>query len=79
MRKYQSDEDLDSGLTGVRQKYRRHGVATAMKIKAIKYAMQHGYKTIKTGNDITNKAMLNLNRKLGFIEKPEWIRFKKIY
>ncbi len=66
-------ERLYQGLTGVLRDYRRQGVATALKVKTIKYAKRHGYQLIITWNDSTNAGMLALNEKLGFRRQVGWI------
>lgn len=66
-------ERLYQGVTGVLREYRRQGVATALKVKTIEYAKQHGYQLIATWNDSTNAGMLALNEKLGFRRQVGWI------
>lgn len=67
---------LLTGLTGVRREYRRRGIATALKLRAIDYARRSGVKTIETGNDEHN-PMYQLNLRLGFRPKPAWLSFEK--
>ncbi len=71
------DDSLSTWLTGVKREYREKGIATAMKVKAIKKAKGKGIPKIKTSNETGNKAIVNLNDKLGFEKKPAWISFKK--
>jgi mycothiol synthase len=66
---------LRTGLTGVRKAYRRRGIATAMKMRAIEYASTlprsgQGLR-IQTGNEKEN-PMLTLNLQLGFVPQPAW-------
>lgn len=70
-------DSIITGLTGVIRDYRRRQIATAMKIRTIDYARKHNLRLIKTGNDSTNTAMITLNKKLGFIQRPAWISFSK--
>jgi GNAT superfamily N-acetyltransferase len=70
-------EELYTGLTGVIREYRRRGIALALKLKGIAYAKAHGFRVIKTWNDTTNRAMLALNERLGFVRQPAWITFAK--
>ena len=70
-----SPHDLYTGLTGVRREYRRQGVALALKLRTIRYAQQHGYRTIRTENAGTNRAMLAINEQLGYVKQPAWITF----
>ena len=68
---------LFTGLTGVRQGYRRQGIALALKVRAIAYAKASGNPTIITDNEMTNRPMLSINERLGFQRKPAWIEFRK--
>jgi RimJ/RimL family protein N-acetyltransferase len=54
------------GFTGVARQFRRQGVATALKLRAIEYACQHGYQTMRAFNLPGQQAALALNEKLGF-------------
>lgn len=69
---------LYTGLTGVKRSHRRKGIATAMKVAVIDYALDNGNPIIKTDNDETNTGMLSINYRLGFKKRPAWIRYKKI-
>ena len=57
---------LTQGFTGVRSEYRRHGIATALKVYAIEYARRHSYRIIQSFNRPVQSAVLALNQKLGF-------------
>ena len=57
---------VSQGFTGVRREYRRRGIATALKVRAIEYAAQHGYRTIRAFNRPAHSSLLALNEKLGF-------------
>ncbi len=76
--KYQAEKDLDTGITGVTREYRRKGIATCLKVKTIEYAKRHNYAKICTDNQSTNEPMLNLNNRLGFIKKYDWICVRKV-
>jgi GNAT superfamily N-acetyltransferase len=65
------------GLTGVRPEFQHQGLGLALKLKAIAYAKQNGYKIIRSENDARNIPMLKLNEKLGFARKSELITFEK--
>jgi GNAT superfamily N-acetyltransferase len=69
-------EKLFTGLTGVRREYRRRGIATALKLRAIDFAKRYGAKTIETGNDEGN-PMYQINLRLGFRPLPAWLTFEK--
>jgi len=67
-----------TGLTGVLRPYRRKGLATAMKVRAITFVQQHlGHKFIETDNE-ENNPMYQLNLQLGFKPAPAWLDFKKV-
>ncbi len=56
--------------------YRRRGIATALKLRTIDYAQQHGARSITTGNE-ENNPMYQINLALGFQPKPAWISYRK--
>lgn len=60
---------IDQWLTGVRRSWRGRGVARALKVAAIRWAKDNGYRKIRTDNDSRNAAMLGLNQSLGFVRK----------
>jgi RNA polymerase sigma factor (sigma-70 family) len=57
---------VSQGFTGVRREYRRQGIATALKARAIEYALQHGFKTVRAFNHPAHSSLLELNKRLGF-------------
>lgn len=67
-----------TGLTGVKRNARRKGVATALKLHAIRYARTHGFRTIVTDNE-ENNPMFQINLALGFKAKPAWLDFRKTF
>lgn len=69
-------KNLNVGVTGVLPSHRRKGIATALKLKTIQYAIDHGAVTLKTGNE-ENNPMYNLNMALGFKPKPAWLKLRK--
>jgi GNAT superfamily N-acetyltransferase len=73
-----ASDDLNTGLTGVVRPYRRRGIATALKVRAIAYARAQGHPTIKTGNEVNNRPMLTINERLGFVPQPEWITLRRL-
>ncbi len=73
----QASRDLYTGLTGVRRAYRRKGIATAMKLRAIAYAQATGAPRIRTWNEVNNQGMLSINERLGFVRQPASIDFVK--
>jgi len=75
--KRKADNDLDNGLTGVRRAYRRKGIALALKLKNIAWAKSHGYRAIRTDNEVNNVGMLSINERLGFQRVPPWLEISK--
>ena len=71
--KIPADETIQTGLTGVRREYRRKGIATAMKVRGIRWCARHGYTAIRTENEQNNVGMLSINESLGFVRQPAWI------
>ena len=73
----QTGDWLQQGLTGVKRGYRGRGIATALKVKTVGYARAHGYRQIKTENEIHNAPMIAINDRFGFQRQPVWITFLK--
>lgn len=63
------------GLTGVRREYRRQGLCTAMKVRALQWAREAGYTQIVTDNE-ENNPMYQINLALGFRPTPAWVAFQ---
>lgn len=78
LQKFAANKDLYTGLTGVLRPYRKRGIATALKVQAIKYARDNNYARIGTDNQSTNKPMRSLNDKLGFKQRFNWLCYKKV-
>ncbi len=57
---------VSQGFTGVRPEYRRRGIATALKVRAVEYAALHCFRTIRALNHPAHAPLLALNEKLGF-------------
>lgn len=72
-----ADRDLDTGVTGVVRKYRRRGIATALKLTAFEYARRIGATAIRTDNAADNVGMLEINRRMGFMEMPAWVQYTR--
>jgi GNAT superfamily N-acetyltransferase len=68
---------LYQGLTGVRREYRRQGIALALKMRGLRYAVEHGYREIRTWNNVRNRPMLSINEAMGFVKQPAWIELEK--
>ena len=78
LQKFAANKDLYTGLTGVLRSHRKRGIATALKVQAIKYARDNNYARIGTDNQSTNKPMRSLNDKLGFKQRFNWICYRKV-
>lgn len=62
------------GITGVLPAYRGKGLATALKLLAIRLARARGVTILRTNNDAENAPMLAINRKLGYHPEPGYYR-----
>ena len=68
---------LNQGLTGMHRQFRGRHIATALKVKTVEYARDHGMREIRTWNETNNAPMLAINVKFGFVRQPAWITFMK--
>jgi GNAT superfamily N-acetyltransferase len=68
---------LWQGITGVRRETRGKGIAMALKLRTVRYAIDKGIEHIKTWNDVHNKPMLSINEAMGFAKQPAWISYEK--
>lgn len=68
---------LYTGLTGVRREYRRQGLATALKVKALLFARSIGALRVETDNE-ENNPMFQINLQLGFKPIPAWVEYRKV-
>jgi GNAT superfamily N-acetyltransferase len=68
---------LWQGITGVRREARGKGVAMALKLRTVRYAIDRGTEHVKTWNDVHNKAMLSINEAMGFVKQPAWVSYEK--
>lgn len=55
-----------SRFTGVIPAFRQRGIATALKVQAIRSAKARGVEKLETENRADNLGMLAINRKLGY-------------
>ncbi len=70
---------MDQWLTATRREARGRGIALALKLRVVKYALEQGYSTIRTDNDTRNAPMLAINDKLGFVRQTALISVVKFY
>jgi mycothiol synthase len=68
---------LWQGITGVRREARGKGIAMALKLRTVRYAIDEGVEHIKTWNDVHNRPMLSINEAMGFAKQPAWISYEK--
>jgi mycothiol synthase len=64
-------------VTGVLPNFRGRGLAQALKLKGIQWALKQGMTKMFTANDLINAPMLAVNQKFGFVHEPIHIRFGK--
>jgi len=64
-------------MTGVGRDYRGRGLATALKVEALSRAKAKGLRAMLTTNDEPNKAMRELNAKLGYQMLPAHVQLEK--
>ena len=65
------------GFTGVAREYRRQGIATALKVRAIEYARAHGYQIVRAFNSPAHAGALAMNEKLGFQRRYCYVTVEK--
>jgi mycothiol synthase len=63
-------------MTAVVRSWRGHGLATAMKLRTIAWAIANGLTALETGNDEDNLAMQAVNRRLGYRPEPDLITMR---
>jgi RimJ/RimL family protein N-acetyltransferase len=64
-------------MTGVGRDYRGRGLATAIKVEALSRAKSKGLRAMLTTNDEPNKAMREVNEKLGYQLLPAHVQLEK--
>lgn len=66
----------EHGLAAVAPHARRRGIATALKQTQIAWAAANGYRELVTYTQAGNLAMQAVNRRLGYIPRPAWLRLE---
>jgi len=70
-------QDGYTWMTGVGRNYRGRGLATAIKVEALSRAKAKGLRAMLTTNDEPNKAMRQINAKLGYQTLPAYVQLAK--
>ncbi len=70
------ERQITTGFTCVARSHRRRGIATALKIKTLKFAQQYGAQRTRTGNEESN-PMYQINLRVGFQPLPAWLSYAK--
>ena len=76
--KQKAGEHLGTGLTGVVRSHRRRGIAMAMKVNALSFAKAQGHPWVMTDNEENNTGMIDINKRLGFVDYPSWRGYELI-
>ena len=69
--------DAYTWMTGVGRDHRGRGLATAIKVEALSRAKANGLRAMLTTNDEPNKAMREVNAKLGYQTLPAYVQLEK--
>jgi mycothiol synthase len=70
---------VDQWLTAVTREARGQGLATAIKVRALRAVLELGFKTVRTDNDTQNTPMLAVNDKLGYQRQPAVLSMLKSF
>jgi mycothiol synthase len=70
---------VDQWLTAVSREARGQGLATAIKVHALRAVFELGFKTVRTDNDTQNVPMLTVNDKLGYERQPAVLSMLKSF
>ena len=68
---------LQTGWTGVDRPYRKQGLAMAMKLHAIEYAISQPQITVIETDNHEKNWMFQINLRLGFRPIPAWLQYLK--
>lgn len=63
------------GMTGVKRGYQGRGLGRALKLASMRALQTQGGGEIRTQNDPPNLAMISMNRSLGFVQRPDRVRY----
>lgn len=67
-----------TALTGVLRSHRKRGIATALKVAVLAAAREAGYTETITWNAESNRGMLGINARLGFVKTPAWLMIENV-
>ncbi|MDQ2986504.1 MAG: GNAT family N-acetyltransferase [Armatimonadota bacterium] len=70
---------LFQGLTAAHRDYRGRGLAKALKTRAMRRALEKGFLEVHADNDTRNTAMIAINNRLGYQNKPGMISLRKLF
>ncbi|HPR42671.1 MAG TPA: GNAT family N-acetyltransferase [Candidatus Methanofastidiosa archaeon] len=73
----EANNALEIGFTAVRREYRGMGIATTLKLRSMLSASDLGARYLITDNEENNKAIVSLNRRLGFRRVTDWVKYEK--
>src|SRR5712691_2208725 len=71
------EKDAYTWMTGTGRAYRGRGIGTALKVEALSRAKAKGLRALLTTNDEPNKAMREINTKLGYQMLPAHVQLEK--
>jgi GNAT superfamily N-acetyltransferase len=63
-------------MTAVLRAFRGRGIASALKLATIAWAIEHGLAVLETGNDEANAPMRAVNARLGYLPMPDEIAMR---
>ncbi len=70
------DGEYENDFTVVNPEFRRKGIARALKRRSISWGIRSGARRFVTSSLVGNDAMRSVNRKLGYVDGPQLIRFE---
>jgi GNAT superfamily N-acetyltransferase len=60
-------------MTAVKRARRGRGIARALKHAQVRWAKEHGYRRLRTSNELRNEPIRRLNERLGYRPVPGWV------
>ncbi|MFC4453619.1 GNAT family N-acetyltransferase [Deinococcus sonorensis] len=76
---YEEGRRLHHEFTAVDAAYQRRGIALALKAWSVQRARAWGVREIRTGNDHSNTAIIELNRRLGYTLQPGVVKLRRAF